>query len=84
MARIPYSEEAVGKASEATVGSDLASPDAGIPKQKAPMRLMRVKEFAAFYGVSESTVRAWIRDGKVKYLQPGCKNGAIFIPVAEK
>lgn len=54
---------------------------AGMPKEGAPVRRLRVKEFAALYGVCESTVRAWIRGGKVKFEQPAGKRGTILIIV---
>ena len=35
-----------------------------------------VKETAEYFGVSDKTVFAWIRDGKIEATNVGCKNGS--------
>ena len=37
-------------------------------------RLFKVKEIAARLGVAENTVRIWLREGKIAYIQLNSKN----------
>lgn len=40
-----------------------------------------VKEYAKEHKVSESTVRRWIKEGKVEFIQPYGKKGKVLINV---
>ena len=79
MARIPHGPKAIGKACKKAAGSDLVLPADPEPKAAVGVKRLRVKEYAQRYGVSESTVREWIRNGKVKFEQPAGKKGRIFL-----
>lgn len=79
MGRVPYSDRAIRKAGETVIGPDLALPDVGMHEKESSVRRLRVKEFAALYGICESTVRVWVRTGSVEFEQPAGKGGAIFV-----
>lgn len=45
------------------------------------MGYITVKEYAKRHKVSESTVRRWIRENKVEFIQPYGKKGKVLINV---
>lgn len=76
MARLSRSERACESACRAEITAGVGQIDPAV--QKAGPYL-RVRDFAEVYGVSESTVREWIRKGRLKFKQPAGKGGIIFV-----
>lgn len=68
-------EQKCGKA----VADRVVAADVAVHPPRVSVKLLRVKEFAQLYGVSESTVREWIKKGKVQFEQPAGKRGRIFL-----
>lgn len=46
-------------------------------------RFLSVPEAAILLGVTAPTVRAWIRDGRIRAVRPGGELGQLRVPVAE-
>lgn len=76
---VSRTEKAIGAACRKEAKTSVVCDPDRVPAAGVGLKLLRVKEYAALYGVCESTVREWIRNGKVQFEQPAGKRGRIFI-----
>ena len=64
--------------------------NAGMAKTPIPseesrvgLKMYSVKEVSSITGLSEDTIRRYVRDGSIKYWKPVSKKGRIRIPESE-
>ena len=61
---------------ERTTSAGRQSPEGGVP---ASAEGVSIREAAARLGVHPTTIRRWIRQGRVQYVQPGGKGGRLLV-----
>jgi hypothetical protein len=82
MEGLSRTDKAISAACREAAKTGMACPGDRVQEKETGLKKLCVKEYAQWRGISESTVRRWIRTGILKYEQPAGKGGLVrIIPV---
>jgi len=79
MAGLSRTDKAIAEACERAALESVVGADDRVPTPPTGVARLCIKEYATLYGVHASTVRRWIRAGRLQFEQPAGRGGRIFL-----